>query len=169
MMHEINQIPGEICEDPLSNYEPVEYECEFERALGEASVAAIQSQPFVHVRASAPIRQAVQTLHGTHSSSLLVIEGDRIVGIFTERDVLEKVAEQFPRLANRPVREVMTSNPTVVYETDPVGTVVAAIAVAGHRHVPVLKVDATLDGIVSPRRVFDFLEQYFEDSSELAD
>ena len=79
--------------------------------------------------------------------------------------MLEKVAEQFSKLASRPVREVMTAEPTVVYECDPVGTALAAIAVAGHRHIPVLRVDGTLKGIVSPRRVFDFLEQYFEDPS----
>ena len=150
-------------EDPLSDYEPPEYQCELERALAEESVSAIQSRPYVHVRANAPIRQAVQALHGSHTSSLLVVDDGKVVGIFTERDVLEKVAEQFPKLASHPVREVMTSNPTVVYECDPVGTALAAIAVAGHRHVPVLRVDATLDGIVSPRRVFEFLEKHFEE------
>lgn len=160
----VNRIPLEAFEDPLCDYESPVYQCDLQRALAEEPVAALQSKPFVHVRASAPIRQAVQALHGTHSSSLLVVDDGEVVGIFTERDVLERVAEQFPKLAARPVREVMTTDPTVIYESDPVGMALAAIAVAGHRHVPVLKVDATLDGIVSPRRVFDFLQKHFDDS-----
>ncbi len=154
--------------DPLSDYESPEYASELQRALGEELVCEIQCRPYVHVRASAPIRQAVQALHGSHSSSLLVVDDGKVVGIFTERDVLERVAEQFQKLASHPVREVMTCDPTVVYESDPVGTALAAIAVAGHRHVPVLKVDATLDGIVSPRRVFHFLEKHFEDAPAVA-
>ena len=108
-----------------------------------------------------PIRDAVKTLYETQVSSLLVVADDRVVGIFTERDVLEKVAGDYPALADKPVQEVMTADPTVVYETDPVGAAVAAIAVAGHRHVPVLKMDSTLYGIVSPRRVIQYLEKHF--------
>ncbi len=164
-MNDVSRFTLDAFEDPLSDFEPPEYSCEFQRVLAEESVSALASQPYVHIRASAPIRQAVQALHGSHASSLLVTDNGKVVGIFTERDVLERVAEQFSKLASRPVREVMTTEPTVVYECDPVGTALAAIAVAGHRHVPVLRVDGTLEGIVSPRCVFDFLEQYFEDAS----
>jgi CBS domain-containing protein len=149
--------------DPLSDYEPVQYRSELQRALAEDPVDSIQHQPFVQIRPTAPIRQAVQTLHGSRVSVLLVVENDRVVGIFTERDVLEKVAERYAKLANVPVREVMTSNPTVVYESDPAAAAIAAIAVAGHRHVPVLGVDNCLKGFVSPQRVFDFIEQHFDD------
>lgn len=36
-------------------------------------------------------------------------------------------------------------------------------AVAGHRHVPVLAIDGTSRGIISPRRVFDFIEKHFDE------
>ena len=158
-----NRISPDAFDDPLSDYEPQEYERELQRTLAEESVDALPCSPYVHIRASAPIRQAVQTLQGTHCSSLLVVEDGRVVGIFTERDVLERVAEHFSKLSARPVSEVMTADPLVIYESDPVGMALAAIAVAGHRHVPVLKVDATLVGIVSPRRLFDFLVDHLDD------
>jgi CBS domain-containing protein len=164
IIEDVSPIPLAAFDDPLSDYRSPAYQNEIQRALAEESVSSIQSQPFIHIRSTAPIRQAVQALHGARASSLLVVEDGKVVGIFTERDVLERVAEQFPKLASRPVREVMTSDPMVVYESDPAGIAVAAIAVAGHRHVPVLKVDATLDGIVSPRRLLHFLERHLEDS-----
>jgi CBS domain-containing protein len=149
-------------EDPLSDYEPVEYASEFHRVLAEESVSIIPSKPFIQVTADSSIGEAVQGLAESKVSSLLVVEDKELVGIFTERDILEKVAEQFPQKSASPVREIMTSDPTVVYETDPIGTAVAAIAVAGHRHVPVLKMDGTVLGILSPKRVLACLREHLD-------
>ncbi len=157
-MSDVSQLDPEAFEDPLSNYEPAEYPSELHRALAEDSVDGIESRPFVRVSASAPIRDALQAMHGLGVSSLLVVRDHNVVGIFTERDVLEKVAERFETLASDPVSSVMTSDPTVIYESDPAAAAVAAIAIAGHRHVPVLTVDGTVAGIISPLRVIHYLE-----------
>ena len=162
MMESPTRIDSADFEDPLSDYEPAEYSDQLERALAEETVEAITSKPFLQVTSNTTIRQAVQTMSGAKSSSILVIEDERVVGIFTERDVLEKVAEFYPKLASHPVSEVMTSDPTVVYESDPAAAAVASIAVAGHRHVPVLGIDDRLIGVIGPRRVFEFVEQYFD-------
>ncbi len=147
-------------EDPLDDYEPIRYESDLQRALAEEFADSIESKPFVQIEPSATIEQAIEALFRSKVSSVLVVDQGRVVGIFTERDVLEKVAEQYPKLAGNAVSEVMTTNPTVVYETDPAAAALAAIAIGGHRHVPVLGVDNRLHGIVSPRRVFDFIEKY---------
>lgn len=149
-------------EDPLSNYEPVEYASEFHRVLAEEPVSIISSKPFVQLTADASIGEAAQALAESKSSSLLVMEDQKLVGIFTERDILEKVADQFDQKTETPVREVMTSDPTVVYESDPVGMAVAAIAVAGHRHVPLLKLDGTVMGILSPKHVLGCLREHLD-------
>ncbi len=148
--------------DPLSNYEPLEYGNELQRTLAEEFVPAIELGPCVELDPNTPVQQAVLALHRLKVSSLLVVDDGRLVGIFTERDVLEKVAERFSRLADTPVCEVMTAEPIVVYECDPMGAALAAIAVGGYRHVPVLSVSDKVLGIVSPRRVFDFLESRFD-------
>lgn len=148
--------------DPLSNYEPAVYGSELERSLAEETVDAILSKPYVQIDASTPISIAMQTLHRLNVSSLLVVEAGVLVGIFTERDVLERVSEQYELWEELPVRLVMTAKPLVVYECDPVGTALAAIAAAGYRHVPVLSMSDEIVGIVSPRRVFEFLESRFD-------
>ena len=155
-----NQI--EEFEDPLSNYEPKVYDSPLSEALTEKTVAAIEATPFAVIPVDAPVRQAVHALHGLKVSSLLVVESDKLIGIFTERDVLEKVAENYAALADAPVRDVMTANPIVVYVNNQSGAALSAIAVSGYRHVPVLDMDDLVVGIVSPRRVFSFLERYFQ-------
>lgn len=161
-MSEPSRIDPTDFEDPLSDYEPVEYASELRRALAEETVDAIQVKPFVSILPATTIREAVELLHQSGASSLLVVDHERLVGIFTERDVLERVVECYDRLADMPVSEVMTANPTVVYETDPAAAAVAAIGVAGHRHVPVLCVDDTVLGSLGPRRVLRFMEDHCE-------
>ena len=145
--------------DPLSDYEPARYNNDTQRVIAEDSVLAIQTQPCAEVRPGTSIRLALQVLRDLRIARLVVVENRRIVGIFTERDVLENIAERYQRVADSPVREFMTCDPVVVYECDPVGAALAAIAVGGYRHVPVLSMSDEVLGIVSPRRVFDFLQR----------
>ena len=158
-MGDFSRIDPSAFEDPLSNYEPAEYPSELERALAEETVDAIQTTPYSQIGPTSTVLDAIKLLDESQVSSLLVVDEGRLVGIFTERDVLEKIVEQYPKFCNASVSELMTSDPTVIYETDPAASAVAAIAVAGHRHVPVLRVDDTILGVVSPRRVFDFIQK----------
>ncbi len=151
-------------EDPLSNFEPTEYESEVARALAEDPVTVIELTPDVRVGVDTPVREAIRILHDRQVSSLMVVEAEKLVGIFTERDFLERVAEQFPKWEDVSIGQVMTPHPTVVYESDPVGAAVAAIAIAGHRHVPVIDADGKPLGIVSPRRVFRFIDRCISQS-----
>jgi len=146
-------------EDPLNNYEPREYSDAIRQALAEETVAAIRSRPYAEISPDNSVYGALQALAGLKVASLLVVENGRLVGVFTERDVLERVALRFREIKQLTVREVMTSEPVVVYDTDPAGAALSAIAVAGYRHVPVVDVRNGVVGVVSPRRVFEFLLQ----------
>ncbi|MGI9473905.1 MAG: CBS domain-containing protein [Rubripirellula sp.] len=165
MREQDSRTPDDELYDPLSDYEPASYDTPLQEALAEESVMAIQAQPFPQVEPSTTVRNAVQKLHDLKVASLLVVEQGRLVGIFTERDVLENVAERFQNVADRPVADVMTLEPIVVYECDPIGAALAAIAIGGYRHVPVLSMADEIIGIVSPRRLFDFLENRFPNTA----
>jgi CBS domain-containing protein len=149
-------------EDPLSNYEPAEYGDALEECLAEETVSQLQVKPYAEISPSTSVYEALQALAGLKVASVLVVDDGQLVGVFTERDALERVSPQFSEVKDAPVREVMTSNPIVVYETDPVGTAISMIAVAGYRHVPVLDIHDKVVGVVSPRRVLAFLKERYE-------
>jgi len=130
-----------------------------ERLLAEERVTEIQSRPYAELPSMTPIRQAVHALHGLKVASLLVVDEGKLLGIFTERDVLERVAERYARIADAPLSEVMTSRPVIARGSEPAQCALSAIAEAGYRHVPVLNESDEVLGIVSPHRVFAFLEQ----------
>ena len=90
----------------------------------------------------------------------MVEENGKLVGVFSDRDVLDKVALEFDAVKDRPVRELMTTNPVYVCETDTPAAALAVMAVSGFRHVPLVKLDETILGIISPQRVIKFLREH---------
>ena len=131
--------------------------------MAEAAATAIQSKPFTSVSADIPVHEAVTLLAGLHIACLLVEEDGKLVGLFTDRDVLDKVALEFDEVKDLPIRDVMTTEPIFVYDTDRAGAVLNVMAVSGYRHVPVLKSDESIVGIVSPQRITKFLRQHFSE------
>jgi CBS domain-containing protein len=142
--------------DPLRNYEPRTYHNTLEQALSEEPVAAIQSRPYTSISPHATVSEAIQLLASRHVSCALVEEDSKLVGIFTDRDLLNRVALESDLLSH-PVHEVMTKNPVFVHDTDSSGAALCVMAVVGHRHVPVLDHDHRIIGIVTPQRITSFL------------
>ena len=162
-MSESSSADPEEFQDPLENYDPKTYADRLEQALAEESVAAIKHEPFASVSPDTPICEAVEKLAGLHVACLLVEDGGELLGVFSDRDVLDKVALEFTERRDDKVRDVMTENPVYVYENDSAAATLSVMAVSGFRHVPVLDLDNQLVGIVSPQRITKFLHQYFDD------
>ncbi|QDU63639.1 CBS domain protein [Planctomycetes bacterium Pan216] len=149
-------------EDPLSNYEPPEYDDPLHQALAEETVAEISGRPFLTITPDTPIERAVRTLADAEIACLLVAEDYELKGVFSLRDMLDKVADRLPELKGRPVSEFMSAEPVYVQESDSASAAISVMAVIGHRHVPVLDVNDKIAGIVSPQRVTRFLLDRFE-------
>ncbi len=147
-------------QDPLENYEPKVFDDALEQALAEETVNQIRHEPMAKVSPHATVGEAVAQLAGLHVACLLVEQDGELLGVFSDRDVLEKVALEFDAVKDQPVSEVMTPNPVYVFDTDTSAAAFSVMAVIGHRHVPVLNTDHHLVGIVSPQRVTAFLHQH---------
>ncbi|QDU56844.1 CBS domain-containing protein [Aeoliella mucimassa] len=147
--------------DPLENYDPKEYDDPLEEALATQPASAIQSTPYVGVSPDTTIEQAVKKLSGLQVACLLVEEDEKLVGVFSDRDLLDKIALEYEAKKHLPVRDFMTSNPNFVYDTDSAAAVLTVMAVHGFRHVPVINLDHKIVGIASPYRITSFLRSYF--------
>lgn len=150
-------------QDPLENYDPKQYDDPLEEALATQPVSAIQATPYSGIAPDAPIHEAIKQLAGLQIACLLVEEDQKLVGVFSDRDALDKVALEYDAMKDRPVRDVMTTNPVFVYDSDSSSAVLTVMAVHGFRHVPVINSsDGKIVGIVSPHRVTGFLQSYFD-------
>ena len=148
-------------EDPLSNYEAPAYADDMERKLAEESVATVRTEPVTTVTPETTVVETMQLMADVHVRCALVVDEGSLVGIFTERDVLSKVADNFHDVKDQPVKSFMTPDPIVAYETDNVAVALCALATGGIRHVPVLDVDHRIVGVVSPQRLMLFLQEQF--------
>lgn len=147
-------------QDPLRNYEPPKFADDLEASLHGDKVSTMPIRPFKTLGAETSVRDAMRLMADLDVACLMVVKSGKLVGIFSERDVLNKVGERFEELKDRPVRELMTPDPVSVYETDNPAKAINLMAVGGFRHVPVLDVDDKVVGILGPQRITAYLEKF---------
>lgn len=103
------------------------------------------------IDAGTPVDQAIGRMQAEGIDCLLVMEGEALVGIFTDRDAILKVAGQGD--GTKPLREVMTHDPVVLRSGDPVAVAIHKMAVGGFRHVPIVRGNVPV-AVVSAKDVF---------------
>jgi CBS domain-containing protein len=104
------------------------------------------------LEADADVTSAINVMHETGIDCVLVIEAGKLVGIFTDRDAVLKIAGQPSR--SRPIREVMTRDPVVLRHDDPIAVAIHKMAIGGFRHIPIVDGGGLPTGIVAARDVF---------------
>jgi CBS domain-containing protein len=97
---------------------------------------------------------AIARMHEAGSDCVLVMAGDRLVGIFTDRDAVVKAAGK--PLTSLRVRDFMTPDPVVLRHDDPIAVAIHKMAVGGFRHIPIVE-DGRPTGVVTARDVFHHL------------
>ena len=93
-------------------------------------------------------------MHETESDCVLVMSGERLVGIFTDRDAVVKAAGR--RLDLFHVRDFMTPDPVVLRHDDPIAVAIHKMAVGGFRHIPIVE-NGKPTGVVTAHDVFHHL------------
>lgn len=152
---EIN--PAEEFQDPLENYDPEQFDDPIEQALHDEQVSALQTSPHTCVSADTTVRETMKLMVGRQITCVLVEKDGFLVGVFSDRDVLNKVALEYDELADTPVGDVMSPRPIVLREDDSVARALSIMAVSGYRHIPVVDPENHPIGILSPQRVEHFL------------
>ena len=97
---------------------------------------------------------ALQVLARHEVGALLVMEGDRLVGIFSERDYTRKVALQGKNSKTMQVAEIMTANVFTVTPQTPTHDCMALMSQKRIRHLPVVDGDKVV-GMISIRDLMD--------------
>jgi CBS domain-containing protein len=110
------------------------------------------------VAADTPVDSVIKQMQEAGVDCVLVMVGDRLVGIFTDRDAVLKAAGK--RLESFHVRDFMTPDPVVLRHDDPIAIAIHKMAVGGFRHIPIVE-DGRPTGVVTARDVFHHLAEAF--------
>ncbi|HEX4653845.1 MAG TPA: CBS domain-containing protein [Candidatus Udaeobacter sp.] len=97
---------------------------------------------------NATVREAVEMMDAKNVGALLVMEGDRLVGVISERDYTRKVMLRGKRSRETKVTEIMSSNVTVTHPREPVETCLRLMTDKHIRHLPVVDADKVV-GVIS--------------------
>lgn len=106
------------------------------------------------IDAGAGVAEAIARMQAESLDCLLVTDRGALVGIFTDRDAILKVAGTDAE--TRTVGDLMTPDPVILRSGDPVAVAIHKMAVGGFRHVPIVE-DGVPIGVVSARDVFRHL------------
>ena len=121
------------------------------RLLGEHLDDLQAAEPRI-LDADADAGIAIDLMHKKGIDCVLVTEGGKLVGIFTDRDAVLKVAGR--PAGPRALRELMTRDPVVLRHDDPIAVAVHKMAVGGFRHIPIVDGDGLPTGVVTAKDVF---------------
>jgi CBS domain-containing protein len=126
-----------------------------ERSLMDDPVSVLLPREPVTLPAGATVGEAINELLHTDLGAVLVVDAEGgLAGIFSERDLLYRVAGLCPDYAGRPIGDFMTRHPETVRETDSLAFALHKMDCGDYRHLPVVR-DGRLVGVIS---VQDMLE-----------
>ena len=110
---------------------------------------ATREGPIVTIAPDRPVREALARMAERRIGALPVVDGDRPLGVFSERDLLRCVNERGAAVLDQPVSEVMTA-PAVTVTAD-TGVLVALSLMTRRRirHLPVVEADGTMRNFIS--------------------
>jgi len=106
------------------------------------------------------VSEAILIMQGKVSGCVIVTKDHIPVGILTERDILTKVlAGALP--GNTPIENVMTHSVDVIREGSSVGAIIKRMHEGGFRHMPIVDHSGHLQGVVSVKRIVEYLVEHF--------
>src|SRR5262245_44523237 len=145
--------------------EELEIADERAQTLGEAiltrPIRALKLKLPVTVRKDTTVRESIRQMVQNKTGCVLIDEDDRLIGIFTERDVLTKVVGRGLDPASTPVETVMTQAPETLTPDAPLCYALNKMSVGGFRHVPLADDRGRPVGVVGMRDIVDYIVDLF--------
>jgi len=133
-------------------------------------LAALKQKPIVKVvisdycttEADAPVEDVIGAMNEKHCHSALILRDGKLAGIFTDRDILMKIANN-PETMMRPVSDFMTPDPISLPKTATPAEALAIMEINHLRNVPIVEDDNSVIGNFTHFSVLDLLADAFPD------
>ncbi len=152
-----DNIPGAdycaSCGHDLQSLDLPQAEDEFTEHLVNDRLGDIEGKEALVVATTDPVAFAISRMQHGGQGCVLVKDGERLLGILTERDVLLKAAGDKVDLNALTAAQLMTPDPVVLRAEDTLAVALHKMSIGGFRHIPVVK-DGQVTRVVSIRDVF---------------
>jgi CBS-domain-containing membrane protein len=157
-----DNLPGadrcEDCMEPMAKLDVPRPKAGLQQRLMEDEVSHLNPGIPITIAADDPVISAIQLLKHHRVGCILVLEGEKLVGIFSERDLLYKLAGTQKISEQIRLRDVMTRNPVTLSAEDSIRFALYQMSIGGFRHIPIVKENRPL-GIISIKDVLRYINQ----------
>ena len=123
----------------------------------------VNPHPAICVNLGTSMQEVVDLMREQKRGAVLVVEPGQTkpVGIFTERDLLMRVAGRGWNFRDHTIEEVMSKGPSCLTLNDRLGFALNKMVAQGYRHLPVLTEDGRVYGMVTVRSLLEYLTEHF--------
>jgi CBS domain-containing protein len=129
--------------------------------VATATVGHVPLRSTVRVQIDDPMYRVIESMKGQHRGAVLVEDGRDLVGIFTERDVMQRLDHTDLGWLHVNVGEVMTPRPTVVHTDDSIAEAMRRMTQGRRRHLPVVDGTGHAMGLLSIRDLLAYVAERF--------
>jgi CBS domain-containing protein len=148
------------CGQSLTNLKTAQSSAsDLERSLYKERIRMLWPRKPVSVAPSMPTGEVLKLLVNNTIGAVVIVDGEKVVGIFTERDALLKINTQVDEVRERPISDFMTANPQTLSPDDKIVFAVQRMDLGGYRHVPLVDDTGALVGIISVRDILQYFMQ----------
>ena len=126
-----------------------------------AAVGLVPLRPTVRASTSDPMFKVVEQMREQHRGAVLVEEDGALVGIFTERDVMQRLDHSDLGWLHTTIGDVMTPRPTVIHTDDTIAEAMRRLTQGRRRHLPVVDASGRALGMLSIRDLVGYIAERF--------
>lgn len=123
-----------------------------------------QTQKLVTLNPSDTVFEAATEMALHMVGSVLVLDGEKLIGIFTERDLLNRVVAKGLEPKKTPLSEVMTKNVVTIDSNDTIESCYDRMQETRARHLPIKDGERVI-GVVTMRNLLEWLWKEIEEEN----
>jgi CBS domain-containing protein len=120
-------------------------------------ISKLQPKPAICLEKGRPVKEAMSLMKKENQTCVCVVENKRLMGIFSERDVLTKIVGHDRDVTKTTLHSVMTPNPEYLLIDDEVSFALNRMHVGGFRQIPLVNEDGIPQGILSVQDIARYI------------
>lgn len=130
-----------------------------EKSLVEDCVAALHPQAPIVVPHDQPVSTVLGFMLTKEIGCVFITKDEEIVGVFTERDAMNRIGADVAEHKDKPISEFMTPEPKSLPADANLAFAVRMMDQGGYRHILTVSGDGKPEGVTSVRNILSFLAE----------
>lgn len=131
---------------------------ELKRSIMEDRLSVLQPKVSVRIPPDTKVKDVINTMVEKRLDAVLIVENDQLIGIFSERDIVNRVALHLEEVKEKPIREFMTPNPEKLSINHTIAFALNKMDVGDYRHIPITDDENRPTGLIAVRDIIRYID-----------